>query len=248
MGRNKLHGCGNSFFVVDEEKQGIVADKVSYVIEKAEQEKVDGILFLTRSDSGADLEMKMFDRDGTEETMCGNGIRCFVRYAYDNGYIGNHADILTGDGVKRVEVKKNLISVVMGEPRQFKRLDDSRYFVFTGVPHMVYFVSELCLDEAFRKGREMRYDKQLCSLLGHESGICVTFAKVNAKKEISIMTYEVGVEDVTRACGTGSTGAAYVSHVVKGCSFPIKVRNIGGDITIDYKESQLVMTGNVEYF
>lgn len=244
---NKLHGCGNSFLVVDEEKKGEVPDKISYVIERAKTENVDGILFLRRSNGNADLEMRVFDRDGTEEAMCGNGLRCLVKYAYDNGYIGISANILTGDGIKRAEIKKDMVSVMMGQPRQFMHIEPSHYFIFTGVPHIICFVDELCLEEAFCRGREMRHDKKLCNLVGYEKGVCVNFVKVNSKNRISIMTYEVGVEAVTKACGTGSAGAAYVASIARQCLFPIIVHNRGGDITVDCAGSELIMVGKAEY-
>lgn len=247
MPKNKLHGCGNTFFIFDELRCGTLENKVGRVIEKAKEEDVDGILFLSRSDNGIDLEMKIFDRDGTEENMCGNGLRCLAKYAYDAGYIGSRANILTGDGIKKVAVDGNSVTADMGTPRQFKQLGESCYFIFTGVPHIICFVDDLCIDEAYNKGRKIRHDKQLCTMLGHTNGASVNFVKVNAQNEIALMTYEVGVEAVTKACGTGSAGAAYVAHIGKNCKFPIKVRNTGGDIIIDYRDTILVMTGQAEY-
>lgn len=241
----KMHGCGNKFIVVDEHSAR-VKDRKRFVLEHVEREDVDGVLFVCQSDK-ADLEMKIFDRDGTEETMCGNGIRCFARYAYDEGYIGTRAKILTGDGVKGVQITGNLISVDMGSPRDFKKLGNSQYFVFTGVPHYVWFKDELNLEEARKLGREIRYNSELCASLNHEGGVNVNFVKLNSPTEIEILTYEVGVEDVTNACGTGSTAAAYVSHMVKNCKFPIIVRNRGGDLVIDLRRNRLIMTGNAEY-
>lgn len=247
LSQNKLHGCGNTFFIVDEQKDGFAIDRVRYVIEKAKEEQVNGVLFLSRLKSGADLEMKVFDRDGTEESMCGNGLRCLAKYAYDAGYIGSRANILTGDGIKKVTINGSSVTADMGTPRQFKRLGESCYFIFTGVPHILCFVDDLCIDEAYNKGRKIRHDKQLCTMLGHANGASVNFVKVHARNEIGITTYEIGVEAVTKTCGTGSAGAAYVAHIVKNCKFPIKVRNTGGEVIIEFRNSNLVMTGHAEY-
>lgn len=243
-----LHGCGNTFLIVDEYRRETVDDKKNYVIKVASGKNVDGVLFLRKAGRGADLEMIIFDRDGTEETMCGNGIRCFAMYAYDKGYIKNKAKILTGDGIKKVSILENgVVAVHMGEPKEFRRLDEDNFFVFMGVSHYVSFVDKLDLDEARKRGREIRFDKELCSVLDHEEGINVNFVKVNSKNDISIMTYERGIEDVTKACGTGSTAAAFISHATGRCEFPVRVKNLGGVITIDCKNNRLIMTGKAEY-
>ena len=73
----KLQGCGNTFVLFDELNYGIIQDKRTYAIEIAKKENVDGVLFINISNDN--LEMEIFDRDGTEETMCGNGIRCLIK-------------------------------------------------------------------------------------------------------------------------------------------------------------------------
>lgn len=243
-----MHGCGNTFVLIDEYNGELIknTEKKNYVIKVADKNNVDGVLFLTKSDE-ADIGMQFYDRDGTKETMCGNGIRCFTRYAFDKGYIKNNARILTGDGIKKVELSEGVVSVNMGAARYFKQID-YYYFAFTGVPHIVIFVDKLNKKEAFERGRKLRYDKTLCSLLGHKEGININFVKKLSKNELKILTYEVGVENLTKACGTGSTAATFISSKVKNCTFPMKVHNIGGLLTINKKNNELILSGNAEYF
>ena len=243
----KLQGCGNTFVLFDELKNGTIQNKRDYTIEIAQKENVDGVLFLNRLNNN--LEMKIFDRDGTEETMCGNGIRCFARYAYDLCYIDETAEILTGDGIKKVEIPDDgLISVNMGIPRNFRELDENQYSIFMGIPHLIYFSQELDLEKARKVGRDTRYNQSLCDILGYPNGVSVNFVRLESQNKIKILTYEVGVEDITRACGTGSTASAYISYKVKGCKFPMKVENMGGDITINLNRKNLIMIGNAKYF
>jgi diaminopimelate epimerase len=245
----KLHGCKNSFLVLDEIKGEKVEDRKEYVIKRADKEGVDGVLFVTKSSSleVADLEMVIYDRDGTLEDMCGNGIRCFARYSYDQGYIKENSRILTGDGVKEVSVSGDIISVNMGMPKDFKTFKDNLYFARTGLPHFVSFTENLDLEKANKEGRIIRYNKNICGLAGYPEGMCVNFVKIDGTHNLSILTYEVGVERVTNACGTGSTASAYVSNVLGHCEFPITVRNIGGELLIDVKKGRLIMKGNAEY-
>jgi len=244
-----MHGCGNSFLIVDEYDKKITANKKKYAIEHADREQVDGVLFVGKSsERSREVKMEIFDRDGTEENMCGNGLRCIARYSYDCGYIGERGKIVARDGIKNVEINEGLIKVYMGKPREFRDLGNDWYFVFTGIPHLVLIQKKLDLANAKKEGRRLRYDKGLCGLVKHPEGVCVNFVKRNSDdKSIDILTYETGVEDVTSACGTGSTASAYVSHIANRMKFPIQVKNIGGNLTIDSEEGELTMTGPAEY-
>ena len=136
----------------------------------------------------------------------------------------------------------------MGIPRNFRELDENQYSIFMGIPHLIYFSQELDLEKARKVGRDTRYNQSLCDILGYPNGVSVNFVRLESQNKIKILTYEVGVEDITRACGTGSTASAYISYKVKGCKFPMKVENMGGDITINLNGKNLIMIGNAKYF
>jgi len=103
----KMHGNGNDFILVDEYETIVIPDEM-----KAEFAEIycnrrfgiggDGVLFLSRSEE-ADLGMRLFQPDGSEAEMCGNGIRCLAKYAYDQGYVRKSCTVKTLSGTIPVE-------------------------------------------------------------------------------------------------------------------------------------------------
>lgn len=244
-----MNGCGNTFIVVDEITGDPVQNKRKFVQETSRLQEMDGFLFIQPSKGDWDIGMRYFDRDGTEENMCGNGIRCVARYAFDHGYVKRNHTIMTGDGPKDIYVVNGLIRVNMGPPREFRKIRDG-YFVNTSLAHVVYFRDDLDIKEAFETGRRTRYDNGLMQEVGHPEGLHANFVELADPSTIRIMTYEVGVEDITQACGTGSVASAYVSSETMGSRFPMTVVNRGGEVHVDRRKNgvtSLYLTGPAEY-
>ena len=192
--------------------------------------------------------MRIFDRDGTEATMCGNGIRCAARYFRDHGCVtGSHFTIATLDGPKPVSLENRWVTVDMGRARGYRRLAEDRHFAFTGIPHLVILAGGISVDAARAEGRRLRYDRALGATLGHPDGVHVNFVQVSGDGSLDVLTYEAGVEDVTPACGTGSTAAAYVCARIGRTSLPVRVRLLGGELVIDARGDSMTMRGPAEY-
>src|SRR3990172_11583789 len=99
----KLHGNGNDFILIDEFRKEIIPDnkKSEFAVQYCDRRfgiGADGVLYLGSSDK-ADIRMRIFNSDGTEAEMCGNGIRCLVKYALDKGYIKEKATVETVAGI-----------------------------------------------------------------------------------------------------------------------------------------------------
>jgi diaminopimelate epimerase len=242
----RMHGCENRFAVVDEHVHEIPErDKVPLVVAMADRAGVHGVLFLS---SRGRLRMRIFDRDGTEESMCGNGIRCAARYLRDRGYVARpDFTIQTLDGPKSVMVEPVGITVDMGSARGYRRLDGQRHFAFTGIPHLVILGGPMSVGAARAEGRRLRCDRRLGDALGYPEGVHVNFVRVGSRGGLSVLTYEAGVEDVTPACGTGSTAAAYVCARIGRIFLPARVSLLGGELTIDSRGDTLTMHGPAEY-
>jgi diaminopimelate epimerase len=163
----KIHGNGNDFIIIDEFNKEVVPDNAKPGFAQKYCDRRfgiggDGVLFLSRSDS-ADLKMRLFQPDRSEAEMCGNGIRCLVKFAIDAGYISEgSASVETMAGIMPVDVKSQgdtaWIKVNMGEPMFDKKDIPARgegdfinvmmegmevSAVNTGVPHAVIFVDDL---------------------------------------------------------------------------------------------------------
>ncbi len=241
-----MHGCQNRFAIVDEDVSPIAeALKSGLVLEIATRLAIHGVLFLSTLRGP---RMRIFDRDSTEATMCGNGIRCAARYFRDHGGVaGSRFTVGTLDGPKPVSLEDRLVTVDMGPVRGYRRLAEDRHFAFTGIPHLVILTGRMSVDAARAEGGRLRYDRALGTALGHPDGLHVNFVHVRGDGSLDVLTYEAGVEDVTPACGTGSTAAAYVGARSGRVSFPVCVRLLGGELIIDARGDSITMRGPAEY-
>ena len=241
----KMDGCGNSFLVVDEMQTPLTGfDRTHISNALATQHNTDGILYVDFQHGIP--AMKIFDCDGTEETMCGNGLRCATRYFRDTYLLNDQFSIQTGDGIKNVHISNETVKVDLGEARDYQQINEQLHYVFTGVPHVVVVGSCLDVDAVRALGKSLREEKSLCTFVGHPEGINVNFIWHDAEG-ISVRTYEVGVENVTLSCGTGSAASAFVASRVFNTAFPIITNSLGGSLEITDNEGHLSISGLTRY-
>jgi diaminopimelate epimerase len=258
----KLHGNGNDFILIDEYKTEKIPEKEKPAFaEKYCRRRfgigADGVLFITKSGK-ADIKMRIFNADGSEAEMCGNGIRCLVKYALDEGYISREAHVETMAGVlsitSRVE-DKTWVSVNMGMPAfsrkdipakgsgEFLEINMHGYSVSaanTGVPHAVVRVDSLDAPELMHDAPKLRYDPVF------PKGTNVNFVHVDSGNEITVRTYERGVEDETLSCGTGSVACAAVCRRLGWTGEKVRVHTKGGELVITLTDEGAFMEGPAE--
>lgn len=248
----KLHGNGNDFIVIDEFDNEIIPEneKADFAVKYCRRKfgiGADGVLYISSSEK-ADMKMRLLQPDASEAEMCGNGIRCLVKYAYDSGYINlGETTVETIADVYHVQTREDdngfWVKVNMGKPLvkrsdipakgnpddDFINVDLHGYpvsVVNTGVPHAVIFADDLDLDILDISPR-IRFD-QIFPI-----GANVNFVKVNSNNEITIRTYERGVENETLSCGTGSVASAYISNLLGKVTNPVLVHTKGGMLNIE---------------
>jgi len=127
-----MHGCGNKLILIDEYLNQQTDDKSNFVAQLCSEKQyseVDSVLFFNIINDKK-ISMKVFDRDGSEETMCGNGIRCVARYFFDNYSKTDFVCIDTLAGTMKTKKIKRLIEVNMGSVQDFKMLDNNVYYVY----------------------------------------------------------------------------------------------------------------------
>ncbi len=254
MKKTYMQGCGNSFFIADVSDFPLLSDAdMETLYHRHNGRKVDGVLFLGSSDKAA-VRMNYFDIGRSSGRLsrastCGNGIRCIARFARDQGHADGDFNIETDNDIRAVSIGGDFVTVNMGKPENFMRLSEHDYYVHLGLPHYVRFTDHLDPARTLKEGAILRYDKGLLQRLGSPKDILqFNSARVDGEGDISILTREGGVEDMTLACGTGSTSSAYVSHVARSIRFPITVHNLGGDLLIDKTpDGQLLMKGPADY-
>ena len=249
-----MHGNGNVIIVVDETLSGLTARRIGseLAIELCEAftaVRVDGIAFVrTVDDAIAEpVRMTYFDRDGTNASMCGNALRCVTRYGDERGYLRADEDVvLTDDGPKWVSAADGAIRVALGAGREFQQVAADQYFVFSGVAHLVVLLDDqqdLDAIDVKTEGAVLRYDDRLCQQVNHPEGLHVDYMQ-RYEDGVRIRTYEVGVEDETRACGTGSAASAYVANRVWDLPYPVRVVVREGEIQVEETEHGLLISGS----
>jgi diaminopimelate epimerase len=258
----KLHGNGNDFILIDEYKEKIIADnkKAAFALKYCDRRfgiGSDGVLYLGKSEK-ADIRMQIYNSDGTEAEMCGNGVRCLVKYALDEGYIKEKASVETLAGILSINSwieDKTWITVNMGKPQferakipaigagEFVNVAMHGYKVSTvntGVPHAVIFVDSLEDSRLMHIAPKIRYDPIF------PKGTNVNFVMLNSGDEITIRTYERGVEGETLSCGTGSVACALLAHRLGMTTNAVKVNTKGGLLRITIAQDAVYMEGTAE--
>lgn len=268
----KCHGSGNEFVMVDAVKQdfcGIdLAEFSRFICDREGAVGADGVLLLVKE--GEMFGMRMFNPDGSEAEMCGNGIRCVARLAEE--YVGcREFEMFSGGntyGIVRAEdihpamptygvnLKVRLASADFGfaegveqfVAQKIERLDSNLLWtaINVGNPHIVAEVSEIDYDHLTRLGERVLELKE-----EFPKGINVSLVKVLGKNRIFVATYERGA-GITASCGTAMTSSATAMALNGRCDYEatIDVENRGGAVRcICHKEGGLhtQLIGNASY-
>ncbi len=231
----KMNGAGNDFVLLDNRDSLLALDRgqIARVCDRHRGVGADGLLLVEPAESGADFRMRYYNADGGEAEMCGNGARCFARYAQRvSGTTAAEITFETQAGVIGAKCQGELVQIVMSDPhshREPQSLDINGRsldvpFLNTGVPHAVAFVDDLEAVDVAKDGAALRYHSAFAP-----KGTNANFAQILGPSRISIRTYERGVEGETLACGTGVCAAAILHHLRTGDPAPISVKVRGGD-------------------
>jgi len=265
-----MHGIGNDFVVVNCLTESLPEERLEEISRKVNHRKFgiggDGLILVLPS-KVADFRMRMFNPDGSEAEMCGNGIRCFAKYVYDRQLIPDtQVKVETLAGVKMLKLltrggKVEAVRVDMGQPRLRRseipmRGDDSekvvgeslkvdgRRFEITAVsmgnPHAILFEDNLDTFDIERYGPQIE-DHRLFPQRTN-----VQFVKVCSNSEIVLRTWERGA-GVTLACGTGACAAVVACVLNDRTGKRVNVHLSGGDLLVEWTgDNRVMMTGPAE--
>ncbi len=227
----KYQGSGNDFIIIDNRKNILnPADskRIKQLCDRRFGIGADGLMMLY-DHKEVDFEMKYFNSDGYEGTMCGNGGRCIVMFAKKQKLINQKTRFKTNDGVHTAEISDTTVRLRMNDVKTIRKFGDS-YFVDTGSPHYITFRNDINNIDVFNEGRKLRNNQQF-----KPHGTNVNFAEVQ-KNDLSVRTYERGIENETLSCGTGAVAAAIVS-VYSGQidSDNVQVKTRGGILNVSFR-------------
>ena len=245
----KYNGCGNDFVIIQARDNCDYA-QLAQTLCQAPEWQTDGLIVVDTEP----LEMLFYNQDGSQAPMCGNGIRCFAKYVYDQDLSSaNPLVVKTGAGlltVTRQSAEPFYCEVAMGTPVYGNELiqgtDGESYIkrtvelssgpleftsLFMGTIHTVVFVEDAVAELELSRGEE------LCHHPLFRAQTNVNFVQVLNEQELLVRTYERGV-GWTLACGTGCC-AAYVVARDQG-----KVKS--GAVTVHLEQGELVISGAEE--
>jgi diaminopimelate epimerase len=229
----KYHGAGNDFIILDNRNLTFEADNFTLITLMCDRRfgiGADGLMLLQNHES-CDFEMRYFNSDGHEGSMCGNGGRCIVSFARRLNIIESSSQFMAVDGIHEATIEGNdRINLKMSDVKHFESIGND-FFLNTGSPHYVRFVNELAGMDVVAEGRKIRYNERFS-----REGTNVNFVKME-DDHLLVYTYERGVEDETLACGTGITASALCAALKTGVSegsFPISAK--GGNLEVSFEK------------
>lgn len=229
----KYQGTGNDFIIFDnrQEKIEFTEPQVNFLCNRKFGIGADGLMLLNPQ-SGYDFEMKYYNANGTESTMCGNGGRCLTRFAYDIGIQKKTYLFLAADGPHQAKMVENgWVHLKMIDVNKVAKFGED-WVINTGSPHYIKQVNELDSKDVFTEGRSIRNSPPFLS-----EGINVNFVS-KEKTFIQVRTYERGVEDETLSCGTGVTAAALAFASNENGFNAINIKTPGGELRVEFNKKR----------
>ncbi|MCE2983534.1 MAG: diaminopimelate epimerase [Parachlamydia sp.] len=251
----KYAGCGNDFIIFDGRKSPLPPFPIPSLCNRHRGIGADGVIIIENS-LQAHAKMRIFNADGSEAEMCGNGIRCLIHSLFSKGGCPPACLIETAQGVLKGKIENASISIEMGNPQdvlwdipfEIEKRTYRMHSLNTGVPHAVFFVEHLSQINLKSFGPYVRFHS-----FWQPKGTNVSFAEKRGDGQFAIRTYERGVESETLACGTGATAVALAASYEFNLQAPLSIMTESGEsLQIDFKGkggqfSEVVMKGPVQF-
>ena len=265
----KMHGIGNDYLYIDCFKEKFTADdakKYSSMLSNRHYSiGADGVILIMPSDN-ADVRMRMFNADGSESEMCGNGVRCVAKYAYDKGISKNNPmKIETLRGILEAKlfikdsevdsVEINMDSPIFDGLKIPTTIDknpiidepiniDGKIYNFTAVsmgnPHAVIFLDDIDNIDINYIGSYIENN----NIFPNRTN--VEFVKIISRGEVKQRTWERGSGE-TLACGTGASAVCAAGFISGRTDNIILNHLLGGDLILRYENNQIFMKGEARY-
>ncbi len=253
----KMHGLGNNYVYMDYTKVDVpkdISNLAQFVSNRHFGIGSDGLILICKSKT-SDFKMRMFNADGSEAQMCGNGIRCVGKFVYDKGLTSKtEITVETLAGVKKLKLqveegKVQTVEVDMGEPileperipvisdeypvKNLKLQAEGKKFTFTcvsvGNPHAITIVDNLRDFDVEKYGKKLEVDTHFPEKANIE------FVQIVDKNTIKMRVWERGSGE-TYACGTGASAVAVACNLNGLTKDNVTVKLLGGDLQIKWNK------------
>ena len=258
---SKLYENGNDFIVIDEWEHSVIPDDMKGQFAAIYCDRrfgigAEGVIFLQRSEKSS-LRMRLFRPDESESGtgMCGTGIHCLAKYAYDAGYVKENCKVETREGEIEVSMgyqEDTFTATITTTSPKFDRKDipatgsgDYKetiegfevHAVNTGVPHAVVIVDAVDAVDLGSVAPKIRHHPSF------PQGADVNFVERTGENSIRIRTFKQGVEDEMLSCGTGASASAAIVHKLGLAGDVVEVETKGGPMTITLKDGGAKLEG-----
>ena len=263
----KMQGAGNDFLLIDGFKYNLeeIVPKIKNLCDRRFGVGGDGVMVALPSDD-CDVKMFYYNSDGSQGEMCGNGIRCFVKFVYEKGIarkeflrIETLAGIQTAvlqvndkGIVEKIAIEignikyspKDIVVLAEGENAFNKKIEiDGKEIIFSsvflGVPHTVVFINKEGQYDVNEIGSKMEVHQMFPKKTN------VNFVLPISRDEIKIFTWERGAGR-TLACGTGSSSSVLLGHKLGLLNDKVKVIAEGGTLEVEVLEDRVKLIGGAE--
>ncbi len=230
-----LYSACNNTFVITE-----FLNLKTHLAQIVKLKHIDGLIIYKNNP----LQMQIYNRDGSEATMCGNGLRCFLLYGYQKGYLSKgYNEVKTKAGIIKTEIINDnpFMCKIYLKPKKDVPIKKDVFFV-DGEMLILYtvFVGTLSHVLFYKDGLDKeKVIKRIQTKVIKEVGN-ISFVKINSREEIEILTYERGV-GYTASCSTSNCATFFVLYTLNLISNKVKVINKGGEMTIQYYNDEIIL-------
>jgi len=234
-----MQGLGNDFVVLDGPLQ-LSSEEIAELCDRRFGIGADGVLIVTNTDP---VRMEYWNADGSAAEMCGNGLRCVARYAYDKGWTRDrNFGVQTPLGMRGVKVLEGDVEVEIGRPSVtgHTQIEGERYHLIdVGNPHAVVVVDDPEESDVAGVGASVSSNEEFAS------GTNVEFARID-DSGVTMRVWERGVGE-TLACGTGMVASAFVATKTNKLESPISVTVPGGVGQVSFRDGVAWLRGPADY-
>jgi diaminopimelate epimerase len=254
----KMNGAGNDFVLLDNRAEALrlTTAQIARLCDRHRGVGADGVLVLERPTNGADFRMRYYNADGGEAEMCGNGARCFARFADRAAGPLKQLTFETPAGTIGAQLAGELVTLQMSQPNDLRLglelpIGGEKIraaYIDSGVPHVVLPVAKIDEVDVRSLGAALRHHPMFAP-----RGANANFSEQRGPRAIAIRTFERGVEDETLACGTGVVASALIFAAHENVAGPIDVLVRGGDtLQVDFSRegnrfTNVTLTGPADF-
>lgn len=225
----KYQATGNDFVVIDNlsGEYNFSSEQIQAICDRKFGVGADGLMLIEKHPT-AHFNLRYYNSDGSQ-SLCGNGSRAAVKMAASLGLVNGNATFEAYDGFHDAEILGDgIVRLKMNDVNEVKGIGDD-FFINTGSPHYIHFISSVNNYPVFEEGRKIRYSQAFSP-----GGTNVNFVQADSANTIFVRTYERGVENETLSCGTGVTAAALAASL-RGYSSPVTVKTLGGELRVEFQ-------------